>query len=386
MRQKVRVFYYPDFQASFVALGKAALLFDEIHFMDRPSFTFHRGGTVGLIGAASPMRRFEKSFQEAGVPVYVHPAPEGPVTGELMTRIEADISDQVFLLEFQKGLSSSERFRDLQIAPGNYGQGRTNLSISEQLVGLDLQKVTNPVEYLDRVDIHPFDTSTEDARVRFLITEAMFLSAKMNFALHVDAEYGFSPFADAPPFQRLLSVKYRRAMKNVAEGLGLPVSMTDICSALIDELFPPEVWKNVNVRELVEYRNASEIPREGFLESLSGLEEVVGKVDPNADYSQVVGDIITRELLPAAKTFRNKLRTIHEKLFGTVAKDILTAAGGMAAVQVFGDLSWTTLARIGGLFGAAIGRAAIEALITKRGARRDCAISYLLDSPLSGAE
>ena len=62
----INVFYYPDHLVAESTLKKAILMFDELHFMDRPSIMFEGG--LGTIGDASPLRQFEKSFQEAGVP------------------------------------------------------------------------------------------------------------------------------------------------------------------------------------------------------------------------------------------------------------------------------------------------------------------------------
>lgn len=69
MRSKISAFYYPDMYSSETTLKKAILLFDEIHFMDRPSFGIKN---YGSIGASSPIRQLEKSFRDAGVPLYVH--------------------------------------------------------------------------------------------------------------------------------------------------------------------------------------------------------------------------------------------------------------------------------------------------------------------------
>ncbi len=62
-------------------LKKAILFFDEIHFMDRPAFTFQTGpkASWGMIGSQSYLRPYEQSFREEGVPFYVHDAPGGPV-------------------------------------------------------------------------------------------------------------------------------------------------------------------------------------------------------------------------------------------------------------------------------------------------------------------
>ena len=113
MRDKIRALYYPDFVCDNIALVKAILLFDEIHFMDRPSFTFYLGGNdlggkpagFGLIGAQSPLRQYEASFREHGVPLYVHEAPGGPVYGELLESVTADVTDSQFLSRFQEGFA-----------------------------------------------------------------------------------------------------------------------------------------------------------------------------------------------------------------------------------------------------------------------------------------
>src|SRR5215831_17302973 len=82
-RDPIRILYYPDFFVDYTTLLKAILLFDELHFMDRPSMMFGAGrGQFGTIGAQSPLRQYEASFRDEGVPFYVHEAPIGPVQGE----------------------------------------------------------------------------------------------------------------------------------------------------------------------------------------------------------------------------------------------------------------------------------------------------------------
>jgi hypothetical protein len=117
----INIFYYPDMFASHTTLKKAIIFFDEIHFMDRPSFSFP--GQVGLIGAPSPLRQFEASFRDNGVPLFVHGAPGGQVQGDFYAQITADMNDLLFLTRFQDGLRHSETFRDLQITHGNHPVG-----------------------------------------------------------------------------------------------------------------------------------------------------------------------------------------------------------------------------------------------------------------------
>jgi hypothetical protein len=53
---KIKAFYYPDMWTAEATLKKAILPFDELHFMERPSFSFPKSQS-GLIGAASPFLR-----------------------------------------------------------------------------------------------------------------------------------------------------------------------------------------------------------------------------------------------------------------------------------------------------------------------------------------
>jgi hypothetical protein len=152
MIDPINVFYYPDCLADQTTFKKAILFFDEIHFMDRPSFGF-RGG-FGSVGMESPLRPWERKFREDGVPLYVHEAPGGGglVEGDLLTDVTADINDPEFLRRYQRGLVQSSTFRNLQlvlgnyvegrnywqIVAGNYGEGRNNLDVTAALESLNL--------------------------------------------------------------------------------------------------------------------------------------------------------------------------------------------------------------------------------------------------------
>jgi hypothetical protein len=84
MRDPVSGFYYPSSLAADTTLKKCILLFEEIHFMDRPSFMFE--GKFGMVGHASPLRSYEQSFRDNGVPLYVHDAPGGIVAATCWRR------------------------------------------------------------------------------------------------------------------------------------------------------------------------------------------------------------------------------------------------------------------------------------------------------------
>jgi hypothetical protein len=94
--------------AAHATLKKAILLFDEIHFMDRPPSPLL--GALWFDRGTFPLRRFEKSFRENGIPLFVHPSPGVSVAGEFLQQITAGIDDLEFLKRFQAGLNSSSLF------------------------------------------------------------------------------------------------------------------------------------------------------------------------------------------------------------------------------------------------------------------------------------
>ena len=130
-------------------------------------------------------------------------ARSGPLRKDAMDQVTSDINDPAFLSRYQEGLKTSRVFRNLQIAPGNYGESGTHEDLARQLIEVEL-----PVGLKDHPDamallmdgkVEPFRTRTPAQCARVLIQNAVFCSAKMNLALEVSSVNGFAPFADATP-------------------------------------------------------------------------------------------------------------------------------------------------------------------------------------------
>jgi hypothetical protein len=359
---------------------KGILLFDELHFMDRPSFTFSNG--FGSIAAESPIRRVETSLRDAGVPIFVHGAPGGRVEGVQLEQVKADVDDPQFLRRFQKGLKTSPSFLKLQIPPANYGAVGNEKDVAEKLIGVDLSQDLEAYDkasdlFFDK-SVHPFNLSTAAECAKTLVTDAVLCSAKLNFALKINAREGFFPLADAAPFGDLLGAKYARAM-NSLEPKKNKLQATDLSFAIFDELIAAETLKQITIPDAIRYRKASEKAREEFLEYLSAIQAKQAGIGLDGDYAGAINRLMASEIIPAARIFRNKLQSIHESLFGTLATGALGFLGTPpAAVSIFGELSWKTLLPLAGAAGAYMGKAAIEAFLAERAARRECSISYIL--------
>jgi hypothetical protein len=379
MRDKINVFYYPEMLADPATLKKAILFFDEIHFMDRPSFNFASG--FGSIGMESPLRQWEKKFQEDGVPLFVHDAPHGRVEADFLADVTADVNDPEFLRRFQSGIGQSPVFRDLQITPGNYGEGRTNVDVSVKLTSLDLPDVLRSYDsamaLLDDSKIRPFDLSTPAGCAKTLIANAALCSAKMNFALSLSTTHGFVPLADAKPFGDLLGTKYARAIAKLSPTKN-HIQVTDLSFAIFDELVSGERLEKMKMEDVIRYRRASEKTRNEFLEHLSIIQAKQPLVGDDGDYAVVIEKIVQTEIRPAAHAFKRKLHTIDETLFGSLTKGAVGGIGGSVAINFFGDLSWQKVLALAGVAGAYAINAAIDAVVAQRAAKRECAISYIL--------
>lgn len=382
MRDKINVLYYPDFWLDYSTLMKAILLFDELHFMDRPSMMFAAGtGQIGTIGAASPLRQYEASFREQGIPLFVHAAPMGPVGDEWHAQIRADVNDPEFLERFQNGLKTSSTFRDLQIAHGSYGEFGDHDSVAQKMIdvdlSVDLKSHETPMALFEDPAIRPMDLSNTAGCAKNLVYEAMVCSAKLNFALNVGTANGFYPLADANPYGSLLGAKYSRAIGALKPGK-TEVQLTDLSFAIFDELICVDQLKKLKIVDAIRYRKASEKAREEFLQHLSVIQGRQSTIGIDGDYAGAIEKLIAEEIRPAVQTFKNKLRTIDEGLFGAIAKGVIGAAGGSSVVTLFGDLSWQKILALAGTGAAYVAQATIDAILAERTARRECSVSYIL--------
>ncbi len=157
------------------------------------------------------------------------------------------------------------------------------------------------------------------------------------------------------------------------------LQITDLSFAIFDELIPAETLKQLTIPDAIRYRKASDEAREGFLEYLSAIQAKQASIGLDGDYVGTINRLMTSEILPAARTFRKKLQSIHESLFGTLATGALGFLGtSPAALSIFGELSWKTLLPLAGAAGAYMGKAAIDAFLAERATKRECSISYIL--------
>jgi hypothetical protein len=384
MRYSVKVLYYPDMIPEDTALKKAVLFFDEIHFMDRPSFMFEGG--LGTIGAQSRLRAFEEMFRRDGVPLFVHKAPGGPVQGDFLGMVTADVNDLNFLRKFQAGLRSSPTFSQHVVKEGRYAdidtkKERSAATLREEFSRVDLASVLtkfeSPMSLLTDKTVRPFGLTKPESIAKTLIFQSAVLSTHLNHALAVGADEGFIPFADAAPYGDLFRSKYMRAMLTLDLEKNL-IPLTDLSFEIFDALVDDAVLAKMEMKDVVRYRRESTAAREAFLEYVSALQTKAASIGPGQDYSDVVEKLVITEIMPAARQFKNKLQAIFENTLGTLGKGVVGVISGAGVVELFGDLSLVKIMTIGSAASAYAVKAFIDAYLAERSARRECSLSYVL--------
>lgn len=370
--------YYPDMMPDNTTLKKAILLFDEIHFIDRPSFTLKNYGTIG---APSPLREVEESFRDdAKIPLYVHGIVGNKLPSDILEQIEQDIQDADFLKNFQDGLRNSVRFQNINIPPGNYGPAGNANDVLLKMTSFDVdQKIRqygNPIELLYDEKIKPFNFSADFGPLKQLILSAATFSANLNFALKESVRHGMTPFADAKPYTNILKTRFHRAMHNSDLDKSIPI--TDLSLAIFDRLLPTKSIQNLDMHEVVKYRHKFNMQRRELMDQMDSLRLKQSLIAEDDDYEIAINKIITQEVLPAVKKYRDELKTINDGFFAELAEDLLNWIGGGAGLSLFVDLNWNQILNLGLAASANIAKKAIKGILSERKVKRECSFSYIL--------
>jgi hypothetical protein len=383
VRKPINVLYYPDFTLDPATLKRAILLFDELHIMDRPSFSFGGRGrsNFGMVGAPSPLRQLEQNFREEGMPLYVHGAPGGRMVEEDYVEVRADVNDPEFLRRFQQGLRDSPAFRRLIVPPGNYGPVGNQDNVVNAHLQVHLSTAfadhSSAITLSEDPQIQQFRHSTPHERAKALVNDALTCASKLNLALSIAAKHDHQPLADASPFGNLLGAKYARAIA-AAKWVTPKIPLADISFAILDELIPPERLAQMSFREVIEFRKSSTAAREHFLEHVAALQVKVGEMPDDGDYQAEIEKISTTEIVPAARDFRNKVAGINEGFVAHLATGFVTFLGGSSAIQLFAGVSLPALLALAAAGAVVVGKGAIEAAEKERAVLRESSLSSIL--------
>lgn len=176
------------------------IIAEEIGFMDRPSITLGKFGTIGI---ASPLRQFERAMRDTEVKLSVYEPPSGPI-GPLYRRyLEADLNNRDFRNVILSDLRESPEFTSKFIQlEGDYGRGKGKDIVAALLADSTLEAVE-----LRGVDVEGMPFQVQDAigrrDLRVLLAEASFHVTNAMVSGTIDA----LPVTDDPLIAKLFALR-----------------------------------------------------------------------------------------------------------------------------------------------------------------------------------
>ena len=347
-------------------LKRLLVVADEIGFMDRPSVTFKKWGTVGHDS-------FARRIDSSGSPVKfsAFKPPSGPGQFLYAPYIEADINNPEFASVVLEGFRNSDSFASKYVQfEANYGTGKGKEIV--KALRADTNLLSGPFD-LEMDAPHMFDVSTPDRRrltFKMVLIEA---SINVTSTLIVAEGTGAIPVSEDPNITKLLSLRttdssYVGGTSKIAPFIGL-----DIAKAVI----PDAMLEHLSVPQILQYREKS---KDAYAAWSTEVDRVSAKISSSniGNLNDEIARIVASELKPKIVAFKVEMCSIRDDLFADLIKKIAT--------WEMPSLSLAYLASMGfagsvALFASALAPAipvVVDYYKKKRDIERRNAMSYLI--------
>ena len=129
--------FYGNHYTTSLTFKKALLLYDEVHFLDRSSFTLR--GQYGTVGKKTPYRRIPPELEEENVKIICHEPPSGIISEPLKASIAEDMRDERFVHTFIRRFLKHEWFSSFFLKPrGRYSIMKNRRGIEFSTTGEEI--------------------------------------------------------------------------------------------------------------------------------------------------------------------------------------------------------------------------------------------------------
>ena len=379
---RLRVFFYGNDICSPNLLKQAILLFDDIHFHDRPSF---KVGALGTIGKGSRIRPYLYSFARDGVPVIVHKGIKSWPETIYNDSVANEIEDPRFSKIFFEGFKSDENFRNLFIQPNaNYVKGK-GYEISDVIIKMDLGNKPYDLNHYKNLTVEPFNPidpkSLEETFAHFLIQASM----KLNICCVISHENDLIPFTEYPTLERLMALRHKRIIEK-----GEPperqenAKLSYLSQKIFQQIIPTDLIEKASFEQIIDFRKETRDKYINFRKYLMKLNTNIESETWNDDFEKEINNILINEVIPAVDQFQNECKRIWEKMFGSIAKKLI-GTGSIAGlssflISFFTGFSWIDLFVKGcGLAAPIVLPNVIDYALEKRNLIRKNSLVYLID-------
>lgn len=379
---RLRVFFYGNDICSPTLLKQSILLFDDIHFHDRPSFKI---GAMGTIASDSRIRPYLYSFAKDGIPIIVHKGFKSWSDTIYNDSVANEIEDPRFSDLFFEGFKLDENFRNLFIQPkANYVKGK-GYEISDAITKLDLGNKPYDLNNYKQLTVEPFNPndpkSLEETFAHFLIEASM----KLNLCCVISHENDLIPFTEYPTLEKLLALRHKRIIEKGEQ----PEEQADakllyLSKKIFEHIIPQEVIGKATFEQIIQFRKENSDNYITFRKYLMQLNLNIESEIWDEKFEKELITILVGKVIPAVDEFQNECKRIWEKMFGSIAKKLIGSGSvvGLSSffVSFFTGFSWIDLFIKGcGLAAPIVLPNVIDYSLEKRNLKRKNALSYLID-------
>ncbi len=382
LKQKLRVLFYGSDICSPLAIKRAMLLFDDLHFHDRPGYFF---GDWGGIGSASRVRRYAYGFASEGVPVLVHdPAPSLYYGNMLEQSVAADLEDPRFSSLFFEGIRDQD-FRNLFIHDeSDYVEGKGR-EISDAMMKLDLGGKPYDLAKYKKCTVKPFDPKSVVSLEQTFVQLLAGASVHVSLGCLLAHQYSLIPFTEHPTFERLVALRTQRiADREAAKEPGWSARLSFVSFKLFQSVVPDHLLGAASFKDVISYRHAASDSYNNFRAYLLKIDSRLESEAWNPSLKDELDRLIAQEVIPEALRFQAECKRIWEKMFGEIVKAAVKRASQVAsaglALSCFTGLSWFDLFVKGCAVAAPlVVPPVLDYRRENKEIRRQNALSYLLD-------
>lgn len=361
-------FFYGNHFSSLETLKKALLIYDEIHFIDRPSITFDDFNDMGLsrvttFSLESPYKNLDPKVLKGEVrlvchDMFNHSFNHSGIESALCESVRDDLNNQDFINTFIQDFFRHPWF--FQLLFQHTGVVKKYVEkIELQVLQLDstlLESMRHipwgqvPFRYDDlyRVDgRHLFDPASRESLQLSMLWFMAQASYVLNSSLLATAHVNAVPFTDIDPYHHLLLSKYSNVVKSTSEDGSKQLTIDCLAHSILDEIINSDSFKHKSVDDIIQYRqrNSDELMR--FREYLFKLQYQIENEPYDLNFEAEVQKLITLEVKPKIDEVKERLTQSWENLFGGLAKGISAVGATNMIAVILRDMPLDKLVTVG---------------------------------------
>jgi hypothetical protein len=181
-------------------------------------------------------------------------------------------------------------------------------------------------------------------------------SLSISQALLLADAHGLTPVTDSPLHQRLLAMKYKRALANLPtddgsvpsrRSVGLLEQYSIVARRVLLETLSPQFLSALSVRDLLAYRQENHEPLDRFWVKIRDVSHELDDVGTGDGFEGQLARIMDRSVLPELTLLSNELENSRRKMFGDLVAKFGTSVPASTALSVFAGLSGAAILALG---------------------------------------